>query len=431
MKQVAGTLRLDLAQYRELAAFAQFGSDLDKATQAQLSRGQRMVEILKQPQYQPMDVELQVASIYAGTKGYLDSLPVESVRPFEAGLHEFLTSQNKEILSAIISTGKLEKATEEALGKAIQDVQGPLRQGETAAPKAAEAKPVARAEVGRRTGAGERLAPGFRSDGLSHRHSTAAALGEEHAADHQGHEDGRRGEASPGPGEGDRREALRQGDARDLLASVSARLGEAKHPLLDAREEKRVLVMVVAGDRGLCGAFNTNVHRATAHLLAAHPEWQDVRILPVGKKAVDYWRRRKLPVHREDLSGDPLGPALRAREGDRGVSVREFLSERIDAVYVVVNEFRSILVAGRSYGEAPAALAGGRGSGRARAGRRPRPRRAALRAGLPDDPGVAAPALSRVHGLSSAGGIGRRRDGRPHDRDGLGLEERREISSTR
>src|SRR5499433_405890 len=98
MKQVAGTLRLDLAQYRNLAAFAQFGSDLDKASQAQLARGQRMVELLKQPQFAPMDVELQVASIFAGAKGYFDSLPVDAVRDFEKGLHEFLKSSTKEIL---------------------------------------------------------------------------------------------------------------------------------------------------------------------------------------------------------------------------------------------------------------------------------------------------------------------------------------------
>ena len=121
MKQVAGTLRLDLAQYRNLAAFAQFGSDLDKASQAQLARGQRMVELLKQPQFDPIDVELQVASIYAGTKGFMDSLPVDSVRAFEKGLHEYLKSSKKEILSAIVSTGKLEKATEEALSAAIKD----------------------------------------------------------------------------------------------------------------------------------------------------------------------------------------------------------------------------------------------------------------------------------------------------------------------
>jgi F-type H+-transporting ATPase subunit alpha len=120
MKQVAGTLRLDLAQYRELAAFSQFGSDLDKTTQAQLNRGRRLVEILKQGQYLPMDVELQIASIYAGTKGYLDSLRVEAVLPFEAGLHQFLKSEHADVLSAIVSTGKLEKASEEALAAAIQ-----------------------------------------------------------------------------------------------------------------------------------------------------------------------------------------------------------------------------------------------------------------------------------------------------------------------
>ncbi len=121
MKQVAGTLRLDLAQYRNLAAFAQFGSDLDKASQAQLARGQRMVELLKQAQFAPMDVELQVASIYAATKGYMDTIKVESIRDFEKGLVEHLKSRYKEILSAIVATGKLEKATEESLGKAIQE----------------------------------------------------------------------------------------------------------------------------------------------------------------------------------------------------------------------------------------------------------------------------------------------------------------------
>ena len=121
MKQVAGTLRLDLAQYRNLAAFAQFGSDLDKASQAQLARGQRLVELLKQPQYLPMDVELQVASIFAGTKGYLDSLRVDWIREFEGGLHQYLKSEHPEVLSAISSTGKLEKQTEEALAAGITE----------------------------------------------------------------------------------------------------------------------------------------------------------------------------------------------------------------------------------------------------------------------------------------------------------------------
>jgi F-type H+-transporting ATPase subunit alpha len=101
MKQVAGTLRLDLAQYRELAAFAQFGSDLDKQTQSQLSRGQRLVEILKQPQYQPIDVEKQVLIIWAATSGHLDDIPVEHVRRFEADFTRFIESSHPGILNTI------------------------------------------------------------------------------------------------------------------------------------------------------------------------------------------------------------------------------------------------------------------------------------------------------------------------------------------
>jgi F-type H+-transporting ATPase subunit alpha len=119
MKTVAGTLRLDLAQFRNLAAFAQFGSDLDKTSQAQLARGQRLTELLKQAQYAPVPVELQVVSIYAGTRGFLDALRIDAVRDFEVALHKYMTTEKKEILSAILSTGKLEKDTDESLKAAI------------------------------------------------------------------------------------------------------------------------------------------------------------------------------------------------------------------------------------------------------------------------------------------------------------------------
>jgi F-type H+/Na+-transporting ATPase subunit alpha len=101
MKQVAGTLRLDLAQYRELAAFAQFGSDLDKATLAQLNRGQRMVELLKQDQYSPLPVEQQILVIFAGTNGYVDEVPVNAVRKFESELLRFATSKYQSLLDDI------------------------------------------------------------------------------------------------------------------------------------------------------------------------------------------------------------------------------------------------------------------------------------------------------------------------------------------
>jgi F-type H+-transporting ATPase subunit alpha len=108
MKAVAGSLRLDLAQYREMAAFAQFGSELDKATQAQLARGQRMVELLKQGQYRPMPVENQVISIFAGTNGYLDDVPVNRVRQFEEELLDYVTREHPKVQRDIVAKGKLD-----------------------------------------------------------------------------------------------------------------------------------------------------------------------------------------------------------------------------------------------------------------------------------------------------------------------------------
>src|SRR6186713_2329576 len=101
MKSIAGTLRLDLAQFRELAAFAQFGSDLDKATQKQLNRGKRLVEILKQPQYQPLPVVKQVAIVFAATNGYLDGIAVERLREYEDGLFRFLDTSYSQLLASI------------------------------------------------------------------------------------------------------------------------------------------------------------------------------------------------------------------------------------------------------------------------------------------------------------------------------------------
>jgi F-type H+/Na+-transporting ATPase subunit alpha len=121
MRQVAGTLRLDLAQYRELAAFAQFGSDLDKSTQAQLNRGARLVEILKQPQYEPLPVERQVAMIFAGTNGYLDAIPVSAVRAFEAELYKFLESRAPQVLTGIAEKKQLDDQLRAALDGAVKE----------------------------------------------------------------------------------------------------------------------------------------------------------------------------------------------------------------------------------------------------------------------------------------------------------------------
>jgi len=119
MKQVAGQLRLDLAQYREMAAFAQFGSDLDAATQAQLFRGERLVELLKQDQYKPLNMVQQVISLFAGVRGLLDDVKVSDIRRFESGLLNFVEEKHKDIVDAIDKEKKLSDETEEKLKNAV------------------------------------------------------------------------------------------------------------------------------------------------------------------------------------------------------------------------------------------------------------------------------------------------------------------------
>ncbi len=121
MKKVAGTLRLDLAQYRELAAFSQFGSDIDKATQAQLNRGARLMEMLKQPQYLPLPVEKQVAMIYVGTNGHLDEYPITAIQNFEQQYYAFMENKYPDILKGIRESGKIEADTEKKLKDAIAE----------------------------------------------------------------------------------------------------------------------------------------------------------------------------------------------------------------------------------------------------------------------------------------------------------------------
>jgi F-type H+-transporting ATPase subunit alpha len=133
MKAVAGRLRLDLAQYRSLAAFAQFGSDLDKATQAQLARGARLTEILKQGQYQPLAVEKQVLMIFAGTRGLLDDIAVADLSRFEAGLHEFMDANHSDVLASIVSKGRLDDDLIQKLNGAINGYKERFKEQQAAA----------------------------------------------------------------------------------------------------------------------------------------------------------------------------------------------------------------------------------------------------------------------------------------------------------
>jgi F-type H+-transporting ATPase subunit alpha len=124
MKQVAGKMRLELAQYRELEAFAKFGSDLDKSTQAQLNRGVRLVELLKQPQYQPMPAEKEIISLYSGTRGFLDTIPIEKVSQYEQQMVAFIERKHPEILAEIKEKNKIEDALDAKMSAALTEFAG-------------------------------------------------------------------------------------------------------------------------------------------------------------------------------------------------------------------------------------------------------------------------------------------------------------------
>ena len=121
MKSIAGTLRLDLAQFRELEAFAKFGSDLDQSTLQQLNRGKIMVEILKQNQYVPMSVAQQVAIIFAGVNGYMDNVDLAKIGDYESGLMDYLSANNQEVLDSISNAGKMDEKTETSLKGALEN----------------------------------------------------------------------------------------------------------------------------------------------------------------------------------------------------------------------------------------------------------------------------------------------------------------------
>ena len=130
---------------------------------------------------------------------------------------------------------------------------------------------------------------------------------------------------------------------REVLASVSERVTEARHPLLAAREEKRVILLIVAGDRGLAGAFNANVHRSAALLLAEKKGWESVTILPIGKKALDFWKRQAKALAPKSYPGIFARVDYAHAREIADYLTAEFAEDRADAVYVVANEFKSVL----------------------------------------------------------------------------------------
>ena len=159
MKSVAGRLRVDLAQYRELEAFAAFGSDLDQASKAQLDRGARLVELLKQSQSNPFPIEREVVSIWAGTTGALDDIPVADIRRFERDLHDYIQHNAKQIFDTIVETGTLPDDTVEELKKAVAEVKQEFRTSEQIAAAEEETEAMSAEDVGQHTVTRVRPAP--------------------------------------------------------------------------------------------------------------------------------------------------------------------------------------------------------------------------------------------------------------------------------
>ncbi len=266
-KQVGATLKLDLAQYRELAAFAQFGSDLDKVTQQQLNRGQRLTELLKQPQFQPLTAEKQVAILFAGVNGLLDDVEVKDLRAFEDGFYPYLESAQPAILTDIATKKALDDDIKKRLTDAIKDYKGNFL--------ADRAEGTSRKKRRR-----QRLSKPWQTYSILRRRIRSVkntrqitkAMKMVSAA------------------------KLRRAQERAMLARPYAQMlsnvleslvrrtdlyddetGDVLHPLLVEREEKNVLVVVVAGDKGFAGAFNSNIgkaaqtlHRSTARSGTEH-----------------------------------------------------------------------------------------------------------------------------------------------------------------
>ena len=314
MKSVAAPLKLDLAQYRSLAAFAQFAGDLDKATRDQLNRGEKLSEITKQPQYQPLPVEKQVAILVAATSGKLDDVPTPRVKEFETQLYRFLETERPEILQQLGETKAL----------AARAPRGAGHRRSTTSASRSWRRDRAAWRVSGRSGAGS-VRPGTssRSRGRcsSSRHRSC---------------DARRSPRSP-------RARIARSWTRSSPTSPRSS-ATTEHPLLAERDLSKPhnrLIVIITSDRGLAGALNTNTVRFVAREITEHPG--DLKVATVGRKGRDAMRRARVPIaaHFEGFGDRPsfadVLPLARLVTDD-------FVAGTYDHIDVVYSRFVSTLV---------------------------------------------------------------------------------------
>ena len=343
MKQVAGTLRLDLAQYREMAAFSQFGSELDKATQMQLARGVRMVELLKQGQYKPMPVADQVLSIYAGVNGFLDDVPVDKVQQFEADLLHYIQQNHPELKKEVTTIGKIDDKVGGRLKEIITTFKQKMGYG---------AKHKHKTEYrGLRVEADARVpicTLGTQSTALMEDMPSLQSLRRKIAAFKNTQKITKAMKmvaAAKLKRSQDRILAARPyaHKMRGVLSNLSRRVNRSAHPLLQKREGKKVEILVVTSDRGLCGGFNGNIVRKSAEFVRqCEAQGLTVNLSIVGRKGRDYFRRRTWPI-RQEWTGvfDKLSFEHAIDIG--GDLTDNFVKGTFDELYVVYNEFKSAI----------------------------------------------------------------------------------------
>ena len=259
MKSVAGKLKLEMAQYRDVAAFSQFASELDKATQMQLIRGQRLTELLKQDLASPMNVVDQVISIFAGGTGVLDAITNQQVKAFEIGVLAHVKDKYPEVAETIRTPKAVSKDIEETLRKAVLEF-------------------------------GRRVQGNIRKHGDTQGNPGAHKSREEHPADHESDEAGCRGTLKKAT---DRvLEARQTADhMRGLMQSIAAARRPASHPLMDKREIKKVqCIVLLTSDRGLAGAYNSGLIRKTVEFMKEQPGQGS--LITVGKKGPQFFGKR-------------------------------------------------------------------------------------------------------------------------------------------
>jgi F-type H+-transporting ATPase subunit alpha len=317
MKQVAGTLRLDLAQYREMAAFAQFGSELDKATQAQLNRGVRMVELLKQGQYKPMAVADQVLSIYAGVMGFLDDVAVNRVRQFEEDLLFYVAQHHPDLKKSWRRRARSTMPSPPSSNKSLPRSRKDGIQGPTLAPCSLSSMPSLQS-LRRKIGSVKNTQKITKAMKMVASAKLKRAQGRILAFRPYG---------------------LKM---RGVVASLSSRINRDLHPLLEKRPSKIVRVVVVTSDRGLCGAFNTNIiRRALEFIRACEARGVKVEIGLVGRKGRDFFRRRHWKTH------EPFIDVFERLTYEHGIEIDRLpaisIRTECSTAHIIYNEFKSAM----------------------------------------------------------------------------------------